>query len=262
MIDGPQESLCFFPAAGEMLFGALTRPYQPHAHMVVTMLTGGGYVTSTHRNRLNVRLARHLAAAGYHAFRFDYHGTGESGGTAESFYLDTPFVDDLRGAIGWLESQGLSRHVLVGTAFGARTALVAAPSMSGLEGVVLITPALTDVDRTVRWRDRPEGQMQVVQEEAGTGDAVSRGFAEAFTQVIAAKVPQLIVYGADQPALSHFRHSELGGMAEGAGELVEVHALRGPVRQLLSVAVQNALIDLITGWLQRQAPVANHRQRG
>lgn len=254
--------MCFFPAGDEMLFGVLTRPYQPRSDLVVTMLTGGGYVTSTHRNRLNVRLARHLAAAGHHAFRFDYHGTGESGGTAESFYLDTPFDEDLRGAIKWLESQGLSRHVLVGTAFGARTALVTAPDISGLESVVLITPALTDVDRTVRWRDRPDGQMQVIQEEAGPEEAVSRGFLEPFTQLIAARVPQLIVYGADQPALRHFVHSELGQMAEAAGQLVDVQALRGPVRQLLSVAVQDALVDLIAGWLRRQTATTSQRPPG
>lgn len=261
-MDGPEESLCFFPAAGEMLFGALTRPRRPRSDVVVTMLTGGGYITSTHRNRLNVRLARRVASAGYNAFRFDYHGTGESGGTAESFYLDSPFVDDLRGAISWLESQGLSRHVLVGTAFGARTALVAAPAMSGVEGVVLIVPALTDVDRTVRWRDRPDGHMQVVQEESRPGEALSRGFVEPFTQLMAAKVPQLIVYGADQPALRHFGDSELGQMAEAAGRLVEVQALRGPVRQVLTVAVQDALMDLITGWLLRHTPIANQHRPG
>ena len=50
----------------------------------------------SHRNRNWIQGARFLAARGFAAFRFDYHGTGDSGG--ESGWLDPndPYRDDLR----------------------------------------------------------------------------------------------------------------------------------------------------------------------
>lgn len=253
------EEPCFLPAGGQTLFGILTRPRpRPPTRLetrgtTVTMLTGGGYVTSIHRNRLSVRLARRLAARGHHGFRFDYHGTGESWGTIEHFSLEEPLVDDLDGALGWLEAQGLRRHLLVGSALGARTALaVAAARPEGMAGLVLVTPALGDVDRNVVWRDRPGGEMQVVAEESGPGQPVSPRFLEPLRRLVARRVPVLVVYGADQPALRQFQGGELADLARSAGGSVQVRGLPGRVPQLLDLGVQEALVDLVVDWVEHR----------
>ena len=139
------ETPAFFPAAGETLFGVLTAPTTEPAGVTVVLLPGGGRPLATNRNGFSVRVARQLAGAGFHTFRFDYHGAGESTGKVERFRLDEPFVEDVRGAAAWLASRGLRTLILVGSCFGARTALSSAGSIGTLAGLVLISPPTRDI---------------------------------------------------------------------------------------------------------------------
>lgn len=233
----------FFPAGEEMLFGVLTRPTGEANGTTVTMLTGGGYLTSTHRNRMYVRLSRRLAALGYHTLRFDYHGTGESTGSARQFHIDEPFVEDLAGAIGWLEGQGLSRHVLVGSCFGSRTALACSPQIPGLERLVLLSPPARDV-RYV------EGQERV---DIQPGDGgLAPGFLQPFRAVVERRVPILVVHGIEAMTHHDFQQEEVAAILDDAGPLVDVRVLTGPVHQLTSVALQDSLIKLVVEWLARR----------
>lgn len=142
------EQLVFLPAGDETLFGVLTRPTAEANGTAVVICTGGGSPTSSNRNRLSVRLCRLLAAQGYHAMRFDYHGVGESTGEIDRFRLDQPFVEDLRAVLAWLRRQGVTRFLLLGSCFGARTVLAtAAAGVEGIEAVGLITPPPRDFER-------------------------------------------------------------------------------------------------------------------
>src|SRR6185369_8424395 len=100
---------------------------------------------STNVNDISVRLCRAVSAFGFHAFRFDYHGAGESGGHSDRFHLAEPFTLDLEGAIRCLRNRGVTRFVLVGSCFGARTVLAAAPSVVGLLSVILLCPPVRDI---------------------------------------------------------------------------------------------------------------------
>jgi pimeloyl-ACP methyl ester carboxylesterase len=148
-----QELLTFFPADGEELFGVLTAPASSPGRSCVVVLGGGQTAsTSTGRNRVFVTLARHLVTRGFHAFRFDYHGIGDSTG-ASTFRLDRPFVHDLEGAIGFLRTHDIDRFVLVGSCFGARTAMAAGHRVDGVEAVVLLAPPLRDFALSERKTD-------------------------------------------------------------------------------------------------------------
>jgi pimeloyl-ACP methyl ester carboxylesterase len=139
------EAPIFFPAGNERLFGIITAPVVRPNGTAAILLSAGRYRSSIGRNRFFVRICRHLAGEGYHAMRFDYHGGGESTGTLKEFRLDRPFVEDLDGAVRFLETRGLSNFVLVGSCFGARTALSYAASMGpSLRGIVLIAAPLRD----------------------------------------------------------------------------------------------------------------------
>jgi pimeloyl-ACP methyl ester carboxylesterase len=136
----------FFQAGEETLFGVLTSPAtgdQPPSTTVV-FLAGGWHTTSADRNRTFVRMARELAADGLSAFRFDYHGIGESTGVHGPFRLREPDVLDLQAALEWLRTRGTQRFVLVGVCFGARTALQVAQKREDVEGIVLISLPVTD----------------------------------------------------------------------------------------------------------------------
>ncbi|KRT78092.1 MAG: alpha/beta hydrolase [Armatimonadetes bacterium CSP1-3] len=143
MIDARHEFPIAYTAAGEDIFGIVTSPPRPHGIGVV-LLSGGDFIPSTNRNRLYVRMARRLAAAGYHVLRFDYHGVGESTGDIQGYSSDRPFVHDVSGAVAWFERAGISEVVLVGNCFGSRTALAAAERVAGLKAIVLISSPVRD----------------------------------------------------------------------------------------------------------------------
>jgi pimeloyl-ACP methyl ester carboxylesterase len=128
----------FFPEGSNQIFGIFTPAPDPKGPAVV-ILSGGLHGTSTiGRNRLFLRMAERLAASGYHALRFDYHGIGESTGLAASFGSDAPFARDAVAAVRWLESQGIDQTVLLGKCFGSRLAWAAAREVEGLAAVVVV----------------------------------------------------------------------------------------------------------------------------
>jgi pimeloyl-ACP methyl ester carboxylesterase len=134
----------FFDAGSETLCGVFSMPRNQESSAAVILLGGGGTTpTTTERNRFFVTLARELSASGYATLRFDYHGIGDSTGGA-AFRLDRPFLSDLGGAVAWLADEGVDRYVIVGSCFGARTALSAGPDLPGLSGLLLLAPPLRD----------------------------------------------------------------------------------------------------------------------
>jgi len=283
--DGYFETPCFFPAVSETLFGVLTTPLGRARDVAVVMATGGGYLTSTHRNRLHVRLARRLAAIGYHCLRFDYHGTGDSPGTIDSFMSEQPLVDDLRGAAQWLGSaRGLDRHVLVGSSLASRVVLAAAPGISGLVGFVLLAPVLRDTSHTVGWMapgssrlevveevvaegvvlqetegpagphtvpwaEGQSGRLQVFEQPAAADEPIGAATSERFQWLIRNEIPALVVFGNDDPALDQFRGSDLAAMVENAPG-IEVRVVAGQLRQFASLAVQDQVLEAILDWLK------------
>jgi pimeloyl-ACP methyl ester carboxylesterase len=135
-----------FAAGDETLFGVLTRPPTDldRDSTAVVLVAGGWLTTSADRNRTFVRIARELAADGLVAFRFDYHGIGESTGVHGPYRLREPDVLDLDAALEWLRGQGICRFVLVGVCFGARTALQVAADRPDVEALALVSMPVTD----------------------------------------------------------------------------------------------------------------------
>ena len=148
MIGAPatsrQETPVFFDADEGTLFGFFGRPTTDPVGAAIVTLPGGSTPLSTNRNRFSVRVCRQMAGLGYHSLRFDYHGAGESTGMIERLDLAQPFIHDLHAAVGWLEDRGIREFVFVGSCFGGRTALSSAPGISGVKGVVMVSPPVRD----------------------------------------------------------------------------------------------------------------------
>lgn len=157
-VDSTNEIPVFFRSGEHDLFGILTRPAAEPNGVAVIILTGGN-VPSPSRNQTTARIARQAGALGYHVLRFDYHGVGESTGFVENFRLDRPFTKDLDAAVEWLQSLGLNRFVMIGSCFGARTALAGAGAVPNLEGVALLAPPLRDLEMGVAFKEQPISQM-------------------------------------------------------------------------------------------------------
>jgi pimeloyl-ACP methyl ester carboxylesterase len=141
------ETPAFINAGDDVVFAMLTRPTAPSNGIGVVLVPAGGLGGSALQNRLWVRLARDLAARGFHVVRHDFRGVGDSSGTVTRFLVDEPFVTETESAAGWLAREGIDRVMLVGTCYGARSALAAAARMSGVEALALVSCPVTDNEK-------------------------------------------------------------------------------------------------------------------
>lgn len=153
----PVESPALFRSGDDELFGILTQPAVDANGWTVIHVNGKGASASTvGRGRISVLLARGFAARGFHGFRLDWRGTGESTGAERQWHLKEALpLAELRDGIGWLHEQGLHDHVLVGTCGGARVALETAVGTVGVRGVALLNMPVRDYDRDKRFESMP-----------------------------------------------------------------------------------------------------------
>jgi pimeloyl-ACP methyl ester carboxylesterase len=134
----------FFGSTGRRLFGI----YEPAAPAtsgkraaILCYPTGAEYV---YAHRTTRQLALKLSNAGFHTLRFDYYGTGDSGGEL----TDVTLVDweaDLKTAIDELiEITGLTKVTLIGMRLGGTiAAAVASQLRSVIEALALWDPVVS-----------------------------------------------------------------------------------------------------------------------
>src|SRR6201996_7552654 len=121
----------FFGSTGRQLFGI----YEPAAAgtsgkraAVICYPWGPEYINS-HRSLRQLTLK--LSAIGYHTLRFDYYGTGDSGGDASDADL-VGWEADLKSAIDEIsEMTGVTRVTLIGLRLGGSIAANVAGGASG-----------------------------------------------------------------------------------------------------------------------------------
>jgi uncharacterized protein len=131
----------FFGSAERPLFGI----YEPAAlgttgkrAAVLCYPSGNEYI---YAHRTLRQLALKLSSAGFHVLRFDFYGTGDSGGELSDVTLDD-WEADLKTAINELiEITGLAKVSLIGMRLGGTIAAGAALQLSGMvEDLVLWDP--------------------------------------------------------------------------------------------------------------------------
>lgn len=147
------ETPVFFRSGDETLFGIVTEPQGLDRGIAVVHLRDGNQGPSSGRSRTSALLCRRLASLGFHTLRLDYHGVGESTGEINHFRLEEPFREDVEACTEHLRGLGLTRIVLIGECFGARTA-ISCHNLLELEAVVLIGTPLRDAEK-VRGTTRP-----------------------------------------------------------------------------------------------------------
>src|SRR3984957_19313317 len=133
----------FFGSAERPLFGI----YEPAAlgttgkrAAVLCYPSGNEYI---YAHRTLRQLALKLSSAGFHVLRFDFYGTGDSGGELSDVALDD-WEADLKTAINELiEITGLAKVSLIGMRLGGIVAAsVTSQLNSVIEALVLWDPAV------------------------------------------------------------------------------------------------------------------------
>ena len=141
-----RRSVLTLPGAdGSELFAVVHEPEGPPVS--VTVLLAGGVLPRMGVNRVLVRMADRLAAAGHRVVRVDPHGLGESAGTLpEEPFFDLlrrvesgAFVDDVRlTAEAVAPAEAGVPLVLFGTCGGGITALRVAEQLERVTGVIAV----------------------------------------------------------------------------------------------------------------------------
>jgi dienelactone hydrolase len=175
------ENFVYIPDGVDHVFGVLTEPVVKPSGLGVLLLPGLVYVLSTNRNRMFVDLARDLAGDGHRVLRIDYRGVGESTGVIGPYALDDPDPADVVGAVECLAAERRTDLVVVGSCFGARTAMHTLAEDARLRGMVLLAPPLGD-----------EGLGEL--DDSGDVGALFLKHAETLR---ARGIPTLFLYGAE-----------------------------------------------------------------
>ena len=137
---GTSETPLWFGPEGRPLFGWLTSPTGGLARGGVVCAPPIGREARAARRAMR-SLTTSLAAQGFVTLRFDYDGTGDSGGGFDDIGRDRLWVDSVAEATGYLRSLGLESVSAVGMRLGATLIGAAANSHQlNFSSVVLWDP--------------------------------------------------------------------------------------------------------------------------
>lgn len=277
------------PSACGDLIGIYTPPAPdvPPAGMCVLLLARPRF----EYRRMAVHLARLVAQEGFAAFRFDFHGWGDSEGETTLTNLEEPATEDLTAVIRHLgDALGERRFVLWGWCYGARTALAAfvdepdaitglaflsapidAAPASGVYNVRNLARWLTDI---TQWRqlifsgrarrrafDALRGMIRkALRRGGGSAEAaLSPVFKEHFHALIRARARALFLYGAEDDEYSSFRIAErdlFPKLDAVTRRRFEIEVWPGRVHSPLDVPRQQEIVARSVSWVRSLHPDA------
>jgi len=125
---GPDHKLC----------GVWTQPETDRREDLAVIFLNAGLLHKVGPYRMNVDLARRLAAAGMSSLRFDFGGLGDSPTTDPTLDYASRFRTELTTTMDQLETEGRRRFIVVGLCSGAVNAHRAATHDGRVAGVVAL----------------------------------------------------------------------------------------------------------------------------
>lgn len=121
------------------LLGLVTAPESAPSSEVAFIMFNAGVIPRYGPHRINVRLARMLAAEGAICMRFDLSGQGDSRGAGSDGDFRAQAVRDIRTAMDHLEvNHGIRRFALFGVCSGAVNAYWAALADARVTGLLMV----------------------------------------------------------------------------------------------------------------------------
>jgi dienelactone hydrolase len=278
------------PSPGGRLFGIYTPPdpSAPRAPHCVILFTR----PRSHRNRMWIEGARRLAAHGFAAFRFDYHGTGDSEGEPSFLDPNQPYRDDAVAVLRFLRERfGHQRFLVLGACFDARTAMsVFVDEGAAVDGLVFFAAPVMELDTLVKahadkkdwkhlvralgnrenWRalgdpERWRYMATVVgRVAAGRGRGAAKhdtpladSFVEHFQALVRSGAKALFIYGEADPEFVSFRvalDTVFVRLTPAQRARFDVEIWPGDVHGFLNVPLQRRSLETALAWLERFHP--------
>jgi pimeloyl-ACP methyl ester carboxylesterase len=251
----------------------------------------------SHRNRNWVRGARRLATRGFAACRFDYHGTGDSGGASTFLDPSAPYRSDVVAVLRHLrDALGQRRFVLTGSCFDARTALSALlDEPEAIAGIGFISAPVMALDtmrelrnerrswgdmlqavaRTENWKrlgdpglwraveTRLRGASRSARAETEeAGPPLDAAFVDAFRSLEHSRARALFLYGDDDQEFHTFEpvlRRLWPALSEDAKARLEIDIWPGVVHDgFLDIAQQERIVGRVLDWVLAFHPAAAH----
>ena len=283
------EQPVMLPAPAGTLFGIHTPrdPSAPAAPHCVVLFTR----PRSHRNRMWVEAARRLATRGFGAFRFDYHGTGDSEGERGFLDPNRPYRDDANAVLRLLRQRfGYTRFLLVGACFDARTALSAFVDHGAeVDGLVFFAAPVMELDTLVKahadqkdwfhvfrslgnpenWRtlgsaERWRYMATVIGRVARGGKGAARNdtpladsFVEHFRALVRSGSKALFVYGDADAEYASFQialQTVFARLSPAERTRFAVEIWPGDVHGFLNLPLQRRSLELALAWLEQFQP--------
>lgn len=273
MIETPLQ----FGSEGHLI-GMLTEPGEaPGRPELVVLLCNAGVIPRQGPHRLNVRLARALAALGQSALRLDLNGHGDSGrARSDDGDEDDPAVADLKAAMDHLQAtRGVRRFAVIGICSGAVAAYRLSLADARIAGVLMFDGYWyrTRWSRLVRhWkRMREKSPGQALRAASGkaarllglrpwsespdtnlfvAGNGPSREeFSAAMQALVQRRVAVSIVYSGS--ILDYYSyHDQFRHAFAGAPWLDQVQCQFRPDidHSFVTLATQQRMVDLVRNW--------------
>ncbi|MFO0630916.1 MAG: hypothetical protein U0325_35545 [Polyangiales bacterium] len=176
-----EEAISFVTPADHCLRGILHRPAELTPGAPAVLWLSAGQKVRQGAWRMNVVIARRLAAAGVPVLRFDYHGIGESEGPDRhgQFVMDLygfiqtgGFKHDVAAAAHCLrERVGARPLVLGGLCGGAVSALFAASLLDDVASLLLVDLPVT-ISSAARQRYLEEHPEELIRARPGEAETV------------------------------------------------------------------------------------------
>lgn len=169
------------PVVFDGCFGWLhpAQAHEPVGHGVVLCSPFGYDELCTHRGWRS--LAERIAAAGMPVLRFDYPGAGDSLGTEEDPGQVEAWIESIIRAARYLQQRtGVTRISLCGLRLGATFAAIAAQRMGDVDGLVMLSPALSGKNYVRELRAHRQGWLSTEAGAAAEPIPESAAYVEAF----------------------------------------------------------------------------------
>jgi pimeloyl-ACP methyl ester carboxylesterase len=257
---------------------------------LVAVLTNSGVIPRSGPHRMNVHLARRLAAQGIPSVRFDMSGLGDSRRTASTLPVVEQWVADTRSVMDAAQARfGCARFLMIGFCSGAEVAHLVALEDPRLRAILLwdlyAYPTLGSRTRTFFYKLRRAGvggslrkaaerllgrfRSPATETDGGNGNANGRAvevslvppkalFAQRIQTLSDGGVELLFVYCGGEP--EWFNHpGQFKGMFGGFAfhDKVAFNHLEVSDHLITTRTAQHAFLNMTDDWLRSRVLPAN-----